>query len=140
MKRYAQRGFTLIELMIVVAIVGILAAVAMPAYQNYMKKSKYTEVIMASQAAKTAVEICIQDLSVPTGCDSGTNGIPPSANTATRYVATVSTSSGIVTVTPKAIEGILATDTYILTPSFVVGQPITWSTTGSGCLSTQLCK
>ncbi|MGL5326449.1 MAG: pilin, partial [Aeromonas sp.] len=55
-----QSGFTLIELMIVVAIVAILAAVALPAYQTYTKKAKFTEVITATGAAKTAIEICSQ--------------------------------------------------------------------------------
>ncbi len=55
-----QSGFTLIELMIVVAIVAILAAVALPAYQNYTKKAKMTEVASASGAYKTAIEICYQ--------------------------------------------------------------------------------
>ncbi|HMY62402.1 MAG TPA: prepilin-type N-terminal cleavage/methylation domain-containing protein, partial [Nitrosomonas sp.] len=55
-----QKGFTLIELMIVVAIIGILAAVAVPAYQNYTIKSRFTEVINATAPFKTAVELCVQ--------------------------------------------------------------------------------
>ncbi len=138
MTRNLQKGFTLIELMIVVAIVGILAAVAMPAYQNYMMKAKYSEVILASQAAKTAVEICAQDLSAPTGCTTNSNGIP--ASTSSKYVASVMVSNGTITVTPNATEGLRVTDTYILTPTYVAGQPLTWSTAGSGCITSQLCK
>ena len=55
MKRSLQQGFTLIDLMIVVAIIGILAAVALPAYQDYTVRAKVTEVILAASAAKTAV-------------------------------------------------------------------------------------
>ncbi|HDX8360858.1 TPA: pilin [Aeromonas veronii] len=55
-----QSGFTLIELMIVVAIVAILAAVALPAYQNYTKKAKMTELVSATGALKTSIEICVQ--------------------------------------------------------------------------------
>lgn len=59
MKKHSQ-GFTLIELMIVVAIIGILAAIALPAYQNYLKKAKFAEVILSIAPAKTAIDVCYQ--------------------------------------------------------------------------------
>lgn len=132
-------GFTLIELMLTIAIFGVLAAISIPAYQNHLKKEKFAEVIAASVAAKSAVEACVQHLNAVAGCDGGSNGIPVdlTANAGNR-VAAVSTKNGVVTVVPQEKDGILATDTYVLTPT--PGNPIQWSTAGSGCRATALCK
>ncbi|WP_305729941.1 prepilin-type N-terminal cleavage/methylation domain-containing protein [Aeromonas sp. sif2416] len=72
MKR--QSGFTLIELMIVVAIVAILAAIALPAYQTYTKRAKFSEVIAAITPAKTAVEVCVQGAADSAEIFDATNG------------------------------------------------------------------
>ena len=136
-----QQGFTLIELMIVVAIIGILAAVAIPAYQDYTLKAKFSEVTSVAEAYQTAVSLCLQETNDIATCDLGANGIP--ATQTSTYVASVGVADGVITVTPKAP---FAASTLVLIPSNVAGQSaITWAKTGSGCLTAQtglpiLCK
>nr|WP_082628409.1 prepilin-type N-terminal cleavage/methylation domain-containing protein [Aeromonas allosaccharophila] len=89
-----QSGFTLIELMIVVAIVAILAAIALPAYQTYTKKAKFSEVITATGAYKTAIEVCYQTTSDITQCDANNEGGIPSAAGATGFVKSVTVGAG----------------------------------------------
>ena len=137
MKRSMQKGFTLIELMIVVAIIGILAAVALPAYQDYTKKAKYAEVISVTSGYKTAVAVCAQEAGALTGCSSGVKGVP--ATVLTTHVASVTVLDGVITVVPTSTTDVLAT--LILTPTLGAGgAPMTWSNTApgatSGCLGT----
>ena len=142
MKRI-QQGFTLIELMIVVAIIGILAAVALPAYQDYTKKANFAEVNAVAAAYQTAVALCYQETdSTGAACDLGTNGIP--ATQATKHVASVGVTNGTITVTPTGTTNALST--LVLAPVIGAGA-LTWDKATSGCLTAQaapavpiLCK
>ncbi|MDO9638521.1 MAG: pilin [Pseudotabrizicola sp.] len=115
MKRSMQKGFTLIELMIVVAIIGILAAVALPAYQDYTKRAKMSEVILAASACRTSVtEIYQTSLSASLPA-AGAWGCEASVSTST-YVAQIATNAaGAVQATSQNI-GAGANGTIILRP------------------------
>lgn len=101
-----QKGFTLIELMIVVAIIGILAAVALPAYQDYTVKAKVSEIVLAASACRTNVSEVYQSTStLPAAGNWGCEVTNP-----TKYVASVTTSAkGAITVTSAAATSGLPT-------------------------------
>ncbi len=147
MQHSKQQGFTLIELMIVVAIIGILAAVAIPAYQDYTLKAKFSEVVLSTASLKTKVEMCAQDRGVLADCDAEAFGIPANITDAgtgaAGNIASVTTLNGIITATAigtvAAPSNGLTGQTYILTPNFANGK-VTW-TPGGTCLTnaTRIC-
>lgn len=100
----AQKGFTLIELMIVVAIIGILAAIALPAYQDYTAKAKVSEGILIASQCRTSVSEIYQ--TAKAGTTPGANGWGCGEGaTATQYVSGVATSAdGVITVTLRGID------------------------------------
>ena len=116
-----QKGFTLIELMIVVAIIGILAAVALPAYQDYTVRAKVSEVILAASGAKTTITEAAATLgSLPA---SGTVSVVIN-NQVSKYVSGVVWTT-LVTATATG-DAAISTSTITLTPTLATTGQITW--------------
>ena len=118
MKRNMQKGFTLIELMIVVAIIGILAAVALPAYQDYTIRAKVSEVILAASTCRTSISEAYQTGSALPAAANGYGCEQTVVASGSKYASTVTTSvAGVVTVLARNLGGATtATDVVTLRP------------------------
>jgi type IV pilus assembly protein PilA len=129
MKR-VQQGFTLIELMIVVAIVGILAAIALPAYQDYVIRSKMSEALAAIAACKTSVaEYSSSHTAYPV--DTTAAGC---STTVTKYLASIAVANGVITAVSQG-TGAAPECTLTLTPQGASTSITAWLGTFSGCVS-----
>jgi len=142
-----QKGFTLIELMIVIAIIGILAAVAVPQYSQYTKPAKFSEVKLAVSPIKSAVELCRQRNAGAAACGDPTSGINSGVTAAqltraasaalVNSVTLAGDATPVITAIPEAAEGFTAADTYVITASIadVAGELtiVDWTESGAGC-------
>jgi len=132
-----QKGFTLIELMIVVAIIGLIASFAFPAYNDHVMKTRFAEVNSISNTYKTAVALCFSETNDLMVCDAGTHGIPAPAEATDNLAAGMTVIDGVITMAgTQAAGGWVSVLVPTLSSS---GSTLTWTQNGT-CLASGACK
>mgnify|MGYP000663403718 CR=1 FL=1 len=132
------RGFSLMELLIALVIVGILSAIAIPTYNNYTKRAYFSEIVLAAHPYKVSVMECFVTTGDLSKCNGGKNGIPKNITKGSDAINTITTENAIITITPSDQNGITEKDTYILTPTARNGR-LKWTSSG-GAVSDGLTK
>jgi type IV pilus assembly protein PilA len=137
LKKQAQAGFTLIELMIVVAIIGILAAVAIPQYQDYVTRAKYQDGMLSLDSTKTATALCIQEnAGVATSCDTDGEIGTTMPTSAAGGKITIGRGTFTATTAVFTVVGDATMSACTITATGTVGAAnIVWThvNTGTGC-------
>ncbi|MDA5535189.1 prepilin peptidase-dependent pilin [Yersinia mollaretii] len=119
-----QRGFTLIELMVVIAIIAVLSGIGIPSYQRYIQKAALTDMLQNIVPYKMAVELCALEHAKLDGCNAGSNGIP--TGQPSRYVNATTIDKGvIILIGQQTLDGL----TLAMSPTLNRSGNITWSRT-----------
>lgn len=127
-------GFSLLELMIVIAIIGILIAITIPSYQVYTRRAHYTEVVEAAIPFRIGIEECFEITDKLDECLAGKNGVPNNITTeeSSGLIHSIQiAAAGTIVITPNNKYGISDQDTYILTPE-IHQEKLIWKTSGGG--------
>ena len=139
--RSNSAGFTLIELLITIAIIGILAAIALPAYSMYTKKARFAEVVTATVPAKIAVDVCAQTHNGIDLCFTpGVNGIPADLTNPSQDVASIAVTGTVgVNIKITGTGNTTVDDRDIVYTGTYADGKMTWVTTGS-CVAANFCS